>query len=204
MLVKLYNENPNQRIISNIVDHLKKGGLIIYPTDTVYAIGCDMNNHKAIESLAKEKKIKPEDANFSIICSDLSNLSKFARSVSNQNFKIIKSNTPGPFTFILEASKLVPNIFQNKKKTIGIRIPDNNICKAIVEQLGNPLVSTSLIEYDDIIEYITDPELIYERYSDRIEYIIDAGYGDNTPSTIVDLLSDEIQIIRQGKGELLF
>jgi len=203
MLVKLYNENPNDRIVRNIVSHLKKGGLIIYPTDTVYAIGCDMNNHKAIEKLAKEKNIKPEDANFSIICSDLSNLSKFARSVNNQNFKIIKHNTPGPFTFILEASKMVPKIFQTKKKTIGIRIPDNNICKAIIEELGNPLVSSSLIQYDDIIEYHTDPELIYEKYSEKIDLIIDGGYGDNTPSTIVDLVSDEYQIIRQGKGELL-
>ena len=202
MLIKLYNENPNSRDIRNIVDVLRDGGIIIYPTDTVYGLGCDITNSKAVEQVARFKGIKIEKANFSFICSDLSHLSDFTKPISNTFFKLIKKNLPGPFTFILEANNNVPKYFKGKKKTVGIRIPDNNIIREIVRELGNPILSTSIRDEDEILEYTTDPELIYEKYKDIADIVIDGGYGELTPSTVVDCTGSSPEIVRQGKGIL--
>ena len=201
MLVKLFNENPNLREILKIVDVLRKGGLIIYPTDTVYGLGCDITNAKAVEKVARIKNVKVEKNNFSFICSDLSHISDFTKPISNSVFKLMKKNLPGPFTFILEANNNVPKYFKNKK-TVGIRVPDNNIIREIVRELGNPILSTSIHDEDEILEYTTDPELIYEKYQDIAEIVIDGGYGELIPSTIVDCTGEEIAIVREGKGLL--
>ena len=201
MLVKLFNENPNLRDILKIVDVLRKGGLIIYPTDTIYGLGCDITNAKAVEKVARIKNVKVEKNNFSFICSDLSHISDFTRPISNSVFKLMKKNLPGPFTFILEANNNVPKYFKGKK-TVGIRVPDNNIIREIVRELGNPILSTSIHDEDEILEYTTDPELIYEKYQDIAEVVIDGGYGEFIPSTIVDCTGDEIVIVREGKGIL--
>jgi len=202
MLLRLYNENPNPRDIRNIVDILRDGGIIIYPTDTVYGLGCDITNSKAVERVARFKGIKIEKANFSFICSDLSHLSDFTKPISNSVFKLMKKNLPGPFTFILEANNNVPKYFKGKKKTVGIRIPDNNIIREIVYELGNPILSTSIHDEDEILEYTTDPELIYEKYQDIADIVIDGGYGELIPSTVVDCTGAVAEIIRQGKGIL--
>ena len=204
MQIKLYSENPNSKQIEAIVKILQGGGVIVYPTDTVYGIGCDIHNQKAVERIARIKGIKPEKAEFSFICRDLSHLSEYARQVPNQVFKLMKRNLPGPFTFILNASSKVPKMLENKKKTVGIRIPDNNIVAGIVEQLGNPLLSTSIHFDDEMIEYATDPELIYEKYIDLVDLVVDGGYGGTEFSTVVDCTSDEPEIIRQGLGILDF
>lgn len=204
MFLKLYNENPNERDIRRVVDVLQQGGVIIYPTDTVYGLGCDITNAKAVEKVARIKGVGIEKSNFSFICSDLSHLSFYARPISNQVFKIIKKNIPGPFTFVLEGSSNVPKYFKGKKKTVGIRVPDNNIIRDIVRELGNPIVSTSIHDEDEIIEYTTDPELIYEKFRDIADLVIDGGYGELIPSTIVDFTGEEPIIIRKGKGKLLF
>jgi len=201
MLVKLFNENPNLREILKIVDVLRKGGLIIYPTDTIYGLGCDITNAKAVEKVARIKNVKVEKNNFSFICSDLSHISDFTKPISNSVFKLMKKNLPGPFTFILEANNNVPKYFKGKK-TVGIRVPDNNIIREIVRELGNPILSTSIHDEDEILEYTTDPELIYEKYQDIAEVVIDGGYGEFIPSTIVDCTGDEIVIVREGKGIL--
>ena len=201
MLVKLFNENPNLREILKIVDVLRKGGLIIYPTDTIYGLGCDISNAKAVEKVARIKGVKVEKNNFSFICSDLSHISDFTKPISNSVFKLMKKNLPGPFTFILEANNNVPKYFKGKK-TVGIRVPDNNIIREIVRELGNPILSTSIHDEDEILEYTTDPELIYEKYQDIAEVVIDGGYGEFIPSTIVDCTGDEIVIVREGKGVL--
>ena len=203
MFLKLYNENPNERDIRRVVDVLQQGGVIIYPTDTVYGLGCDITNAKAVEKVARIKGVDIEKSNFSFICSDLSHLSFYARPISNQVFKIIKKNIPGPFTFVLEGSSNVPKYFKGKKKTVGIRVPDNNIIRDIVKELGNPIVSTSIHDDDEIIEYTTDPELIYEKFRDIADLVIDGGYGELVPSTIVDFTGEEPIIIRKGKGKLL-
>ena len=202
MLLRIHPENPSQRQISKVIDCLNSGGIIIYPTDTVYGLGCDIYNKKAVERIAQVKGVKKEKANFSFICSDLSHISDFTRPISNDVYKLMKKNLPGPFTFILEANNKVPKLFQSKKKTVGIRVPDNNIIKTIVEEFGHPIMSTSVHDEDEIIEYTTDPELIYEKYGNIADIVIDGGYGDNEASTIVDCTQDEIIIIRQGKGEL--
>jgi tRNA threonylcarbamoyl adenosine modification protein (Sua5/YciO/YrdC/YwlC family) len=202
MLVRLFNENPNTRDILKVVEILRDGGLIIYPTDTVYGLGCDITNNKAVEKVARYKGVKIEKANFSFICSDLSHLSDFTKPISNSVFKLMKKNLPGPFTFILEANNNVPKYFKGKKKTVGIRVPDNNIIREIVAELGNPILSTSIHDDDEILEYTTDPELIYEKFKDFADVVIDGGYGELVPSTIVDCSGDEIQIMREGKGEL--
>lgn len=202
MLVRLYNENPNPRDIRDVVEILRQGGVIIYPTDTVYGMGCDITNQKAVEKVARFKGIKVEKSNFSFICSDFSHLSDFTKPIPNHVFKLIRKNLPGPFTFILEANNNVPKYFKGKKKTVGIRIPDNNIIRAIVEELGNPIMSTSIHDEDEIIEYTTDPELIYEKYQDVVDVVIDGGYGELVPSTIVDCSGDEVEIVREGKGIL--
>lgn len=201
-LIKLYNENPNERQIAQVVDILQKGGVIIYPTDTVYGIGCDITNHKAIERVARIKGIKLEKANFSFICYDLSHLSDYTKGVTNQTYKIMRRNLPGPFTFILQASSQVPRVFKSKKKTVGIRIPDNNICREIVKALGNPILTTSVKSDDSILEYTTDPELLKEEFDNLVDAVIDGGYGNNVPSTIVDCSNDSIEVVRQGIGEL--
>jgi len=201
MLVKLFNENPNLREILKIVEVLRKGGLIIYPTDTVYGLGCDITNAKAVERVARIKGVKVEKNNFSFICSDLSHLSDYTKPISSSVFKLMKKNLPGPFTFILEANNNVPKYFKGKK-TVGIRVPDNNIIREIVRELGNPILSTSVHNEDEIIEYITDPELIYEKYQETAEIVVDGGYGELIPSTVVDCTSDEILIVREGKGVL--
>ena len=203
MLKRIYNDNPNQKEIESVVNCLRNGGVIIYPTDTIYALGCDINNKKALERVAKIKGIKLKDANFSFICFDLSHLSEFAKQVSTHTYKLLKRVFPGPYTIILNATDKIPKIFSNKKKTVGIRIPDNNIAREIVKELGSPIVSTSIHDEDDIIEYSTDPELIFEKYSNQVDLVIDGGYGLNTASTIIDCTDDEeYMIIREGKGEL--
>lgn len=200
MLLKIYPENPAERAIKTVIECLKDGGLVIYPTDTVYGVGCDINNGKALEKLALIKGVKLEKANFSFICYDLSHISDFTKPLSNTIFKIIKRNTPGPFTFILNANNNAPKMMQSKKKTVGIRVPDNNIPRLLVQLLGNPIVNTSIHADDEIIEYVTDPELIHEKYENLVDIVIDGGFGGLEPSTILDCTTDDIEIIRQGKG----
>ncbi len=200
-LIKIYPENPNPREIDKVVKVLKNGGLIIYPTDTVYGLGCDITNIKALEHLAKIKGVKLEKANFSFICEDLSNLSDYVKQIDTSVFKILKRALPGAYTFILPGSKKLPNPFK-KRKTVGIRVPDNSIILALVAALGNPIVSTSIRDEDDILEYITDPELIYEKWDNLVDIVIDGGYGGNEGSTIVNLSDDSPVIIREGKGSL--
>ena len=202
MLIRMYNENPNARDVRQVVDVLRNNGVIIYPTDTVYGMGCDITNAKAVERVARLKGVKIEKANFSFICSDLSHLSDYTRPISNTVFKLMKKNLPGPFTFILEANNNVPKYFKGKKKTVGIRVPDNNIIRDIVNELGNPILSTSIYDDDEIIEYTTDPELIHEKYQYDVDFVIDGGYGELVPSTVVDCTKDVIEILREGKGLL--
>ena len=204
MLLKLYEKCPDQKQIDKVVNLLKNGGVIIYPTDTVYGMGCDITKARAVERVARIKGIKPDKARFSFICSDLSHLSDFARHVNNQTFKLMKSHLPGPFTFILSASTQVPKSIKHNRKTVGIRVPDNNIILEIVRQLGNPILTTSLKEDDEILEYPTDPELIYEEYRDFVDVVIDGGYGGIIPSTIVDCSGDEPELIREGLGKIDF
>jgi len=202
MFLKLYPENPDPKHIKTIVGCLNNGGIIIYPTDTVYGMGCNIFKPKSVERIAQIKGIRVEKSNFSFICSDLKHISDFTKPFDNNVYKLMKKTLPGPFTYILNANNNVPKLFQSKKKTVGIRIPDNNIILEIVRELGNPILTTSIYDEDDIIEYTTDPELIYEKYKDIVDIVIDGGYGDNEPSTVVDCTSDAISIIRQGKGSL--
>ena len=201
LFIRMYEENPAPRHIRQIVDILQNGGVIIYPTDTVYGIGCDITKPKAIERVAQLKGIKAEKANFSFICYDMSHLSDYTKPIDNNIFKMMKRNLPGPFTFILEANNNVPKILKANRKTIGIRIPDNNIIREIVNALGNPILTTSLKADDEILEYTTDPELIYEDYQNLVDAVIDGGYGGNIASTVVDCTNDEPEIIRLGSIE---
>lgn len=200
MLIKIYPENPNQKEIAKVVETLRNGGLIIYPTDTIYGIGCDITNARAVESICKLKGIDPRKANLSFICYDLSHISEYAK-VSNTVFKTMKKNLPGAFTFILEGNNKLPKLFK-EKKTVGIRVPDNDIIRTIVNQLGNPIMSTSVKDDDLVHEYFTDPELIHEKFGNIVDIVIDGGYGEVEPSTIVDCTGAEIEITRQGKGIL--
>ena len=202
MLLKIYPENPNPKTIQQVVEVLRKGGLIIYPTDTIYGLGCDITNQRAIEAICRLRGIKPEKANFSFICYDLSHISDYTKSIDNTVFRVIKKALPGPFTFIFNASHQVPKLLSSNKKTVGIRVPDNDIAREIVRALGNPILSTSIRDEDDIIEYSTDPELIYEKYQDKVDIVIDGGYGDNVPSTVVDCTSGDFEVVREGKGDL--
>jgi len=204
MLIKLYEDNPSGKQISKVVNILKSGGLVILPTDSVYAIACDMNNKKAVENLAKIKGIKLKDADFSFIFGELSCVSQFVKPMKNSTFKIINKNLPGPFTFILEANNNIPNFFRKSKKTIGVRIPDNNIVRTIVRELGNPILSTSVHADDEVREYMTDPSLIHEKYEKIVDIVIDGGYGKIEASTIVDCSSGEIEILREGIEELKY
>ena len=202
MLLKIYPENPNEKLMQQVVDVLKGGGIIIYPTDTVYGMGCDITNSKAIEKICKIKGIKPEKANFSFICYDLSHISDYSKPIDNETYRLIKKALPGPFTFIFNASKNVPKLLSTTKNTVGIRVPNNTIARSIVKMLGNPIISTSIHDEDEILEYSTDPELIHEKYEDLVDLVIDGGYGENEPSTIVDCSKGDFEIIRQGKGDL--
>lgn len=200
-LIKIYPENPNEKEIDKVVKVLKDGGLIIYPTDTVYGLGCDITNTKALEKIAKIKGIKLEKANFSFVCSDLKNLSDYVRQIDTPTFKILKRALPGAYTFILPGNNNLPKEFK-KKTTVGIRVPDNNIALEIVRKLGNPIVSTSIYDEDEVLEYTTDPELIFEKWQNLVDIVIDGGYGDNQPSTVIDLSGGESVVIREGKGSL--
>ena len=199
----IHHENPDPQKMRLIADLLDRGGVIVYPTDTVYALGCSLQHKRAIERLAKLKGLKLKNANFSIVFNDLSQLSDYAKHIDRPTFKLLNKNLPGPFTFILEASARIPKLFESNKKTIGIRIPNNNIALQIVEQLGHPMVTTSIHDEDEIIEYSTDPNIIAGNWEDLVDAVIDGGYGLNVPSTVVDLSSVEIDIIRQGIGELI-
>ena len=203
MLIRLYDENPNLKEILKIVELLRDGGVIIYPTDTIYGIGCDITKSKAVERVARIKKINPEKTALSFIFSDLSHISYYCKPLSNSIFKLLKKNIPGPFTFILDANSNVPKLFKSSKKSLGIRIPNNNIIREIIRELGNPILSTSVHDEDTIIEYTTDPELIHEKFGDLVDLVIDGGYGGNIASTIVDCTGDEPVITRVGKGELI-
>lgn len=202
IFLHIHPDNPQDRFIDQAVEILKKGGVIIYPTDTVYGMGCDIFNSKAIDRLCKIKGIKAEKTNFSFICSDLSNISEYARSISTPTFKLMKRTLPGPFTYILNASSQVPKILQKKKKTIGIRVPDNKIVLQIIQKLGNPIITTSLKLDDEILEYPTDPELIHEEYKNQVNAIIDGGFGGIEPSTVIDCTANEPEVIREGAGSL--
>ncbi|WKD86863.1 putative protein YciO [Polaribacter huanghezhanensis] len=199
--IKIYSENPNQKEIDKVVKVLQNGGLVIYPTDTVYGLGCDITNTKALEKIAKIKGIKLDKANFSFICNDLSHLSDYVKQIDTATYKLLKRALPGPYTFILPGSNSLPNAFK-KKKTVGIRVPDNSIALEIVKALGNPIVSTSIYSDDDILEYNTDPELIFERWQHKVDIVIDGGYGDNEASTVIDLTAAEPLVLRAGKGSL--
>lgn len=199
--IKIYPENPNEKEIAKVVKALKDGGLIIYPTDTVYGLGCDITNTKALERIAKIKGVKLEKANFSFVCSDLSHISDYIKQIDTSTFKILKRALPGPYTFILPGNNNLPKEFK-KRTTVGIRVPDNTIAIEIVKRLGNPIVSTSIHDDDEILEYSTDPELIFEKWQNIVDVVIDGGYGDNHASTIIDLSGDEPEVIREGKGSL--
>jgi tRNA threonylcarbamoyl adenosine modification protein (Sua5/YciO/YrdC/YwlC family) len=200
-LIKIYEENIQPRQIEKVVSVLKKGGLVIYPTDTVYGLGCDITNIKAMQKLAKIKGVKLEKAQFSFVCKDLSNLSDYVKQIDSSTFKLLKKALPGPYTFILPGSKTLPKAFKNKK-TVGIRIPDNPIAVELVRLLGNPIVSTSIHDEDALLEYTTDPELIYEKWNNLVDVVVDGGYGGNYASTIIDLTEEEPAVIREGKGDL--
>ena len=200
--IRLYEENPDPRKITQIVNVLRSGGLIIYPSDTIYGLGCDIFNQKAVDRVRRIKNINDKKMDLAFVCYDLSHLSVYAKNVSTPVFKLMKKILPGPYTFILNASSKVPKILKVKKKKVGIRIPNNRIPREIVQELGNPIVTTSLHDDDKILEYATDPELIYEHYKNQVDLIIDGGYGDNQASTIIDYSGEELEIIREGKGEI--
>ena len=199
--IKIYEDKPSEAAIAKVVKVLKNGGLVIYPTDTVYGLGCDITNSRALERIARIKGVKLEKANFSFICHDLSNLSDYVKQINTSTFKILKRALPGPYTFILPGSTNLPKEFK-KKTTVGIRVPNNNITLEIVKMLGNPIVTTSIRDEDEVVEYTTDPELIFEKWQNLVDLVIDGGYGDNKASTIIDLSGDEPIVVREGKGDL--
>lgn len=199
--LKIYEDKPSEAAIKKVVEVLKNGGLVIYPTDTVYGLGCDITNSRALEKLAKIKGVKLEKANFSFVCSSLSNISDYVKQIDTATFKILKRALPGAYTFILPGNNDLPKDFR-KKKTVGIRVPDNRIAIQIVEMLGNPIVSTSIHDEDEVIEYSTDPELILEKWQNQVDLVIDGGYGENVASTIIDLTGHEPIIVREGKGDV--
>jgi len=204
MLIKIYPENPNPKHIRIVADTLEAGNIVIYPTDTIYAMGCDIRATRAIEKIAYFKGMNPLNPDMSLIFHDMSQLSEYTVIRDNSVFKLLKRNLPGPFTFIVQANNQIPKLFKNKKKTVGIRIPDNSIVLELIRELGRPLMTSSIHDQDQVVEYITDPELIYEKYRDFAEIVIDGGYGKNEASTIVDCTSEEIRVVRQGLGVLEF
>lgn len=199
--IKLYEDNTNPKDIKKVVKILRDGGVIIYPSDTVYALGCDIKNNRAMERVAQLRGVKLEKANFSFVCEDLSNLSEYVKQIDTPTFKILKRALPGPYTFILPGNSNLPTVFK-KKKEVGIRVPDNAITRAIVHELGNPIISTSIKDEDEVIEYTTDPELIYEKWEKLVDLVIDGGYGGNIPSTVIDLTGSEPVVVREGKGSI--
>jgi len=199
--IKIYNDNPSTKEIDKVVRVLRDGGLVIYPTDTVYGLGCDITKSRALEKIARIKGIKLNKANWSFICADLSNLSDYVRQIDTATFKILKRALPGPYTFILPGNTNLPKDFK-KRNTVGIRVPDNSIAQALVRELGNPIVSTSIRDDDDVLEYTTDPELIFEKWQSLVDVVVDGGYGDNIGSTVIDLSGDEPKVVREGKGSL--
>jgi len=202
MLLRINPEKPNQKEIDQVVTCLQDGGVIIYPTDTVYGMGCDIHKQRAVERVSKIKGVDPAKVNFSFVCADLSHLSDFTRPIDTHTFKLMKKALPGPFTFVLEANNNVPKLFHSKKKTVGIRVPANKICFEIVKHLGNPIMSTSIHDDNEITEYTTDPEIIYEKYKNLVDIVIAGGYGNNEASTVVDCTTHEYTILRQGMGVL--
>jgi len=202
MYLEIHPENPEPRKIAQAVEIIKKGGVVIFPTDTIYALGCDLGNSKAIEKVCRILGKKPERANLSLICADLSDLSSYSAPINSTVFKLMKHCLPGPYTFILKSSRLVPKLFQTNKKTVGIRVPDNAIVQALLEQLGHPLVSSSVHAEDEIIDYLTDPTEIYDQFENKMDLMIDGGTGDNQPSTIIDCVDGEPLLVREGKGEV--
>ena len=202
MFLRIYSKNPNHKEIKKVVDSLKNGGVIIYPTDTVYGIGCDVNNKKAMERVCRIKGLDIKKHNLSFVCYDLSHIAAFTTQLSTSTYKLMKKTLPGPYTFILKANSSIPKLFKNSKKEIGIRIPDNNITREIVKELGNPIATTSVKDKDMLIEYSTDPELIYEHFNKLVDIVIDGGYGDAIPSTIIDCTNNTPEIIREGKGDI--
>ncbi|GAA4315629.1 L-threonylcarbamoyladenylate synthase [Nibribacter koreensis] len=199
--LKIHPDNPQPKAMAQVVEVLKKGGLVIYPTDTIYGLGCDLHNVRAVERLCQLRGLNPAKAQLSFICSDLTNISEYAR-ISTQTYKVMKKALPGPFTFVLEASSKVPKIGGTRRKTVGIRVPDNAICQTLVEQLGNPIISTSIHDEDEVVEYTTDPELIYEKYRNLVDLVIDGGYGNNIASTVVNCENDEFEVLREGAGDI--
>jgi len=199
--IKIYDTNPNEKDIKRVVQIIKEGGLVIYPSDTVYALGCDVTNKSAFERLAKLKGVKPEKANFSFVCEDLSNLSDYVKQIDSKTFKLLKRALPGPYTFILPSNNKLTGYFK-KKKEVGIRVPDNSITQALIRELGNPIISTSIKDEDTLLEYTTDPELIFEKWEKHVDVIVDGGYSDNVASTIIDLTTGEAVLVREGKGSL--
>ena len=202
MILVIHPDNPQESKLDEAVKCMRNGGVIIYPTDTIYAIGCDINHQKAVERMAKIKGVKMEQANFSLVCYDLSHLSNYAKQIDTSTFKLMKRALPGPYTFILPASKEVPRLFTSKKKTIGIRVPNNEIARSLVLKLGNPIVSTSVRDDDEVLEYTTDPELIHERYKDLVDMVVSVGFGNNVASTVFHCTGEEPVVIRQGAGEV--
>lgn len=201
MLIQVHPEDPQPRLVKQVAECLKDGGVIIYPTDTIYGLGCDINQHKAVERISKIKNVDPQKAQLSFICRDLSHLSDYTKSIDTPLYRLLKRYLPGPYTFILPASKQVPKMLQSKKSTIGLRVPDNNICQHILDELGNPILSASLP--GDMVEEYTDPEVIYEKFGDKVDFVIDGGIGGMVPSTIVDCTGEEWTITRQGLGEIV-
>ena len=202
MLLRIYPENPNTKEIKKVVDCLRNGGVIIYPTDTVYGIGCDVNNKKAMERVCRIKGLDIKKHNLAFVCYDLSHIAAFTKQLETSTYKLMRKTLPGPYTFILESNNSIPKLFKNSKKEIGIRIPDNNITREIVKELGNPIATTSVKDKDMLIEYSTDPELIYEHFNKVVDIVIDGGYGEAVPSTIVDCTNNNPEIIRKGKGNI--
>jgi len=201
VLIRIFEENPNPKEVKKVVNIIRNGGLVIYPSDTVYALGCDITNNRALEKVAKLKGVKLAKANFSFVCKDLSNLSDYVKQIDTTTFKLLKRALPGPYTFILPGNNNLPTVFK-KKKEVGIRVPDNAITQAIIAELGNPIISTSIYDEDEVIEYMTDPELIFEKWNTFVDVVVDGGYGDNMASTIIDLTSGDPVLVREGKGSL--
>jgi tRNA threonylcarbamoyl adenosine modification protein (Sua5/YciO/YrdC/YwlC family) len=201
-LLRIHPDNPPLNKIQQAAQVLRQGGVIIYPTDTIYGLGCDITNQRAVEKLCRIRGLKPDKANLSFICSDLSHISDYAHGITTPTYKLLKKALPGPFTFIFEASAKAPKYGGTKRKTVGIRIPDNPIALGLVRELGNPIVSTSIHDDDSIIEYSTDPELIYEKYRPLVDLVIDGGYGNNEPSTVVDCTTEDYEVIRAGAGDI--
>lgn len=202
MLLRIFEENPSEKAIQQVVDILRKGGVIIYPTDTVYGLGCDISQQRAIERVCQIRGIKPEKANLSFVCYDLSHISDYIKPIDTTTYRVLKKALPGPFTFIFNANNNVPKLLSSNKKTVGIRVPDNTIARCIVKELGHPILSTSIHDEDEIMEYSTDPELIYEKYRDKVDLVIDGGYGENVASTVIDCTHGEFEVLREGKGIL--